>query len=94
MDLAFAGRSDRDHFFPPPVFAEMRRVIRTLESEDKVFISDRKVVKLYKLIRTRAFLFHGGAVEHHDLSLLCYAGNRRAEIPAVAAKVRALLNLG
>ena len=97
LDLISAGHGaggDREHFFPAPVFAEMRRVIRTLESEDKVFISDRKVVKLYKLIRTRAFLFHGGAVETHDLSLLAYCGNRRHEIPAVAEKVRALLGLG
>jgi MoxR-like ATPase len=76
------------------VFAEFRRVVRTLESEDKVFISDRKLVKLYKVIRTRAFLFHGGAVRTDDLSLLGYAGNRRQELGAVQEKVKALLALG
>jgi MoxR-like ATPase len=98
MDLTFGaqgdGRADREQWFPTSVFAEFRRVVRTLETEDKVLISDRKLVKLYKVIRTRAFLFHGGAVQTPDLGLLAYAGNRRHELPAVAEKVRALLGLG
>ncbi len=97
MDLTFAARgngaADREQWFPAPVFAEFRRVVRTLETEDRVMVSDRKLVKLYKLLRTRAFLFHGGAVQTPDLALLAYVGNRRHEIPAVAEKVRALLNL-
>jgi hypothetical protein len=50
-------------------------------------------VKLYRLIRARAFLHHGGAVRHDDLSLLAYVGNRRHELAPVAQKVRALLSL-
>ncbi len=98
MDLTLgaqgAGGADREQWFPTGVFAEFRRVVRTLETEDKVLVSDRKLVKLYKVIRTRAFLFHGGAVQTPDLGLLAYAGNRRHELPAVAEKVRALLGLG
>jgi MoxR-like ATPase len=96
LDLTFgaAGGGDREQWFPTPVFAEFRRIVRTLETEDKVLVSDRKLVKLYKVIRTRAFLFHGGAVQTPDLALLAYAGNRRHELPAVAAKVHALLGLG
>jgi MoxR-like ATPase len=98
MDLTFgaggAGSADREQWFPTPVFAEFRRIVRSLETEDKVLVSDRKLVKLYKVIRTRAFLFHGGAVQTPDLALLAYAGNRRHELPAVAEKVRALLGMG
>jgi MoxR-like ATPase len=97
MDLTFAsagsGSADRERWFPKNVFAELRRVIRALENEDKIFVSDRKLVKLYKVIRTRAFLFHGGAVQTQDLSLLAYVGNRRHELPVVAEKVYALLGL-
>jgi MoxR-like ATPase len=97
MDLTFgaaqSGAQERERWFPTAVFAELRRIVRTLENEDKVFISDRKLVKLYKLIRIRAFLFHGGAVEAPDLVLLAYAGNRRHELPAVADKVYSLLGL-
>lgn len=97
MDLTFGlsrepGR-DREQWFPRPVFAEMRRIVRALETEDKVFVSDRKLVKLYKLIRTKAFLDHGGAVQQSDLSLLAYVGNRRDELAVVAAKVKALLGI-
>ncbi len=92
MDLSLGeGGSDRERWFPREPFAEFRRVVRTLEAEDKVFISDRKLVKLYKVIRTRAFLFHGGAVRTEDLLLLGYAGNRRGELGVVRDKVRALL---
>ncbi len=98
MDLSFgqlgSGAADRAQWFPAPVFAEFRRIVRTLETEDKVMVSDRKLVKLYKLLRTRAFLHRGGAVESQDLELLCYCGNRRHELPAVQEKVRALLGLG
>jgi MoxR-like ATPase len=98
MDLVFASGddagADRAAFFPPTVFAEMRRVVRTLETEDKVFVSDRKLVKMYRLIRTRAFLFHGGAVDAPDLELLAFSGNRRQELPVVQEKVRALLGAG
>ena len=100
MDLMFsrdasaAGEpSDRELFFPRTPFAEMRRIVRALESEDKVFVSDRKLIKLYKMIRARAFLERGGAVETADLVLLAYCGNRREELPVVQQKVRALLGL-
>ena len=98
MDLSFGasrepGR-DRELWFPRPVFAEMRRIVRALETEDKVMVSDRKLVKLYRVIRAQAFLNHGGAVQHADLGLLAYVGNRRDELPVVASKVKALLGLG
>ena len=97
LDLTFAwegaepGR--KDALFPPRAFAELRRLVRALETEDKILVSDRKLVKLYKLIRTRAFLFHGGAVDTPDLALCAYVGNRRHELSAVAHKVHALLGL-
>jgi MoxR-like ATPase len=97
LDLQFVLEGEdparRSAAFPPPAFAELRRIVRALETEDRVLISDRKLVKLYKLIRTRAFLFHGGAVDTPDLSLLAYAGNRRDEIAAVHARVNTLLGL-
>ena len=97
LDLVFAKEGEvlgrRDTLFPPRAFAELRRVVRALETEDKILVSDRKLVKLYKLIRTRAFLFHGGAVDTPDLKLCAYIGNRRHEVPAVHAKVSTLLGL-
>ena len=97
LDLTFAWEGEqpgrRDALFPPRAFAELRRIIRALETEDKVLVSDRKLVKLYKLIRTRAFVFHGGAVDTADLALCAYVGNRRHELAPVAHKVHTLLGL-
>jgi len=97
LDLQFAREGDdpglREVSFPSPSFAELRRIVRALETEDRVLVSDRKLVKIYKLIRTRAFVFHGGAVDTPDLALLAYVGNRRHELPAVQARVGALLGL-
>ena len=84
---------DRDRFFKDELLRELRRLIKTLTREDKVFISDRKVIKLYRLLRTRAWIFHGGAVEREDLTLLSYLGETREEIDLLEEKVPRLLGL-
>ncbi|MBE2247993.1 MAG: AAA family ATPase [Myxococcus sp.] len=85
---------DRDVFFREEVMREFRRVIRTLVREDEVFVSDRKLIKLYRLLRTRAWIVHGGAVEREDLKLLSYLGETREEIDLLEEKVPRLLGLG
>ncbi len=80
-----AGRSRRTAtlFFRDEVMREFRRVVRTLVREDEVFVSDRKLIKLYRLLRTRAWIMHGGAVEREDLQLLSYLGETpRGDRPA------------
>ncbi len=84
---------DRDLFFRDELLREFRRVVQTLTREDGVFISDRKLVKLYRLLRTRAWIFHGGAVERQDLQLLAYLGETREEIDLLEEKVPRLLGL-
>lgn len=56
-------------------------------------MSDRKVVKLYRLLRTHAWVVHGGAVERSDLRLLAYLGDTREEIDLLEHKVPRLLGL-
>ena len=84
---------DRKRYFPDDVYELFKRVISTLEREDRVVVSDRKVVKLYRLVRTRAFLFHGGAVRKEDLVLLRYIGDRSEDFAALREKVDSLLRL-
>jgi MoxR-like ATPase len=84
---------DREVFFREEVLREFRRVIRTLVREDEVFVSDRKLIKLYRLLRTRAWIVHGGAVEREDLQLLSYLGESREEIDLLEEKVPRLLGL-
>lgn len=84
---------DRKQFFPDEVFSLFRRIIRDLEHHEKVEVSDRKVIKLYKLLRMRAFLLHGGIVTRDDLTLLRYIGNRDQDFAVVRAKVDSLIQL-
>jgi MoxR-like ATPase len=84
---------DRDIYFREELLRELRRLIKTLVREDSVFISDRKIVKLYRLIRTRAWIVHGGAVERQDLQILSYVGDTALEIDLLEDKVPRLLGL-
>lgn len=87
-------QNDREVFFPPDVFDEFRRLVKTLQNGDRIFISDRKLVKLYKLFRIRAWLFSGGTVTREDLRLLAYLGETHQEIDLLRTKVPMLLGLG
>lgn len=84
-------RNDRNLFFPDEVFREFQRLVKTLIREDRIFISDRKLVKLYKLFRVRAWLFSGGTVSRDDLKLLAYLGESLQEIEHLRDKVPMLL---
>ena len=90
-----AGRgdeqNDRQVFFPPEVFDEFQRLVKTLVREDRIFVSDRKLVKLYKLFRVRSWLFKGGTVERDDLRLLAYLGETHKEMELLRDKVPLLL---
>ncbi len=85
--------NDRKKFFPDDVFREFQRVVKTLVREDKIFISDRKLVKLYKLFRVRAWLLSGGTVSRADLSLLAYLGESLSEVERLREKVPLLLGV-
>src|SRR5438552_170443 len=80
-------QNDREVFFPADVFREYQRLVKTLVREDGIFISDRKLVKLYKLFRVRSWLFSGGTVSRDDLRLLAYLGETHQEIEHLREKV-------
>jgi MoxR-like ATPase len=85
--------NDRTQYFPPDVLNEFRRLIRTISKENGIFVSDRKVVKLYKLLRVRAWLFHGGVVCREDLQLLQYLGETLQEMKLLREKIPQYLGL-
>lgn len=82
---------DRHLFFPEARLQEFRRLLETLAREDGVFVSDRKIVKLYRLLRTRAWLLHGGRVERDDFRLLAYLGDTVEELQLLQDKLPRLL---
>lgn len=83
--------TDRDLFFPESVLGQMQAMIQALGREDGVIVSDRKVVKLYKLLRVYAWLFHGGKVRSEDLRLLMYLGDTIEDLENLEVKIPRLL---
>ncbi|HEY9841440.1 MAG TPA: AAA family ATPase [Candidatus Obscuribacterales bacterium] len=64
-----------------------RALIATLRHQLNIEITDRKLIKLYKLLITQAFLFNGGTVGPNELKLLCYCANHFREIRLVEEKI-------
>jgi MoxR-like ATPase len=89
-----AEQNDRQLFFPADVFAEFQRLVKVLVREDRIFVSDRKLVKLYKLFRVRSWLLTGGTVTRDDLRLLAYLGESQQEIELLREKLPLLLGEG
>ena len=81
---------DRDTYFPEERLREFRWLVQSLRHEDGLFISDRSVIKLYRLIRTHAWICHGGEVERDDLALLAYVGG---STPEIRDKINGILGL-
>lgn len=64
-----------------------KTLISVLADELKVEITDRKLIKLYKLILTQAFIFNGGRVTREDLKILRYCGNNFADVQKIKTYV-------
>ncbi len=64
----------------PTITSAFKALIYVISEELKVEITDRKLIKLYKLILTQAFIFNGGTVTHEELKLLSYCGNSFSDI--------------
>jgi MoxR-like ATPase len=89
--LNSAVKSEEDPYFPDSLFLEFKRLIKTILHDFEVDITDRKLIKLYKLIRARALLFRGGGVEKEDLCLLAHVGNHEEEIDFLREKIPELI---
>ncbi len=85
------ANNDRQRFFPDDVFREFQRLVKTIVREERIFVSDRKLVKLYKLMRVRSWLFSGGTVTRDDLRLLMYVGDTREDMELLREKIPQLL---
>ncbi len=62
------------------------RMIQILRSEHKISISDRQIIKLYRLVATRAYLDRGASpdqVEKEDLIMLKYTAERIGDFEKV-----------
>ncbi len=69
-----------------------KTLIAVLADELKVEITDRKLIKLYKLIVTQAFLFNGGRVTREELKILRYCGNNFADVQKIKSFIEERLD--
>lgn len=80
-----------DAFVPPDVREEFFRWVRTLRAEFRIPLSDRRVVRLYKLMRVHAWLFGSGQMTTTDLGLFRFAADRIEDLSALAERLPTLL---
>ncbi|MCA9265146.1 MAG: AAA family ATPase [Planctomycetales bacterium] len=73
--------------FSDDVLTAFERLVKLLIREDRLFFSDRKLAKIHKLIRVRAWLRGQSAVTFDDLRLLAFAGDTHEEISLLSEKV-------
>ena len=73
-------RSDEQLLGSAEITRAFKALIAVLADELKVEITDRKLIKLFKLIVTQAFIFNGGQVTRDELRILRYCGNNCADV--------------
>ena len=61
------------------------------DAAEEVFTLTQGTLKLYKLLRVRAWLLSGGTVSRDDFKLLTYLGETHEEMALLRQKVPALL---
>ena len=74
----------REYFFPPKVMLEFKRLITALELDLGIYISDRKLIKIYKLIRGLSLIRGRSIVQVKDLDLLRFITQSPGEEDIVA----------
>lgn len=76
-------KEDKELLGSERITTAFKALISVLADELNVEITDRKLIKLYKLIMTQAFLFNGGNVTKEELKILCYCGNNFSDIKKI-----------
>jgi MoxR-like ATPase len=93
--MAELARSSEDDFprFPEPVHRTFKRLVLDLDAKG-VSLSDREVIKLYRLILLHGYLFSGrlpGSIEMSDLVVMRYVAESAAQFAVVRECVDAAI---
>ena len=93
--VAELSHTDTDDFprLPEPVHRTFRRIVLDLDAKG-VSLSDREVIKLYRLILLHGYLFHGrlpGSIELGDLAVMRYVAESAAQFAVVRECVDAAI---
>ncbi|MBF0240065.1 MAG: AAA family ATPase [SAR324 cluster bacterium] len=93
QQLKSSAKRPDQAFFPEREYTLFKHILKTLQKENQLEVTDRKVIKLYKLIRARAYLEHGGVVKASDLGLLQFLPDKLQDFEPVAQKINKMLGL-
>ncbi|MCJ8346034.1 MoxR family ATPase [bacterium] len=78
-------------YFGKTLYMEFKRILKTIIHDFEIEVSDRKMIKLYRLIRCHALFKRGGGVEKEDFHLLKHLGNQVDEIDFLQEKIQNIL---
>ena len=83
LDLSLAKESEdpelRDYFFPPQLMLEWQTWMTALSLDIGIYISDRKLIRLYRMLRGLAILRGRNIVQKEDFILLRYVTQKSGE---------------
>lgn len=81
------------HFFPAEIFAQWRQLLTTFELDLGLYVSDRKVIKLYRILRAQALIRGRTAVELQDLHILKFLAQRPGEYELLSERLSRVLDV-
>lgn len=85
------AQADMAAFAPPRILDLVIKTLAVFKNDLNVFISDRKVIKIYKLLRSHAFLFGDGTLGTENLAVLKYIGEEDEDFDRLRTAVDDIL---
>lgn len=82
---------EKDQLFPESAYLEFKRLLKHIIHDFEIELSDRKILKMYKLLRTSALIRRGGTVQSEDFYLLTHLGNDEEEINLLKEKIPSII---
>ena len=81
------------HFFPAEVMAQWRQLLTTFELDLGLYVSDRKVIRLYRILRAQALIRGRSSVQMEDLKILKFLAQRPGEHELISERLERVLAL-
>jgi MoxR-like ATPase len=87
---------DRKTALSENMIKKMKSLIKVLQKENNIVVSDRKLIKLYKLIRINSWLRNhdsDGKIENEDLKLFSYLGDSIKDVEILETKIPNIIDV-
>ena len=81
----------KDPYFSKSLQLEFKKILKHIKHDLEITVSDRKFIKIYKLIRARALFQRGGGVEAEDFKIMTHLGNSEEEIETLRDELQTIV---